>query len=176
MTGKSLDDAYRRYLYEPLGLRSTYRRFIESPPAGTRTAEAHVFQGEIDFTQVPALTADWAGGGLNSTVDDLNRFLRAIARNEVFRDSSTREMMFQWMPWSGNAFYGLGVIRFDLDQDPDADCHGMGEMWGHIGASSCFMFYWPLADATLCGSFNQVACESATVPFVKAVLQIIRPI
>ncbi len=166
VTSASLDEAYRRFIYEPLGLRATHRRFVEAPRSDAPSPMAHVFHGEVDFTAWRALTADWAGGGLNSTLEDLNRFLRALARDEVFRKPSTRGAMFDWKLWSENAYYGLGVIRIDLDQDDDASRRGMGEIWGHIGASSCFMFYWPTADASFCGTFNQVACESAIVPLV----------
>jgi D-alanyl-D-alanine carboxypeptidase len=175
VTGASLDDAYRRYVYEPLGLRSTYRRFVEAPRPGGSTRPAHVFHGDIDFTAWRALTADWAGGGLNSTLEDLNRFLRALAHGEVFREPSTEEAMFHWRTWSENASYGLGVIRFDLDRDPDPSRRGTGEIWGHIGASSCFMFYWPAGDATVCGTFNQVACERLAVPFVVDVMRALEP-
>ena len=173
VTGASLDDAYRRFIYEPLGLQETHRRFIESPRLGSTARAAHVFHGDVDFTAWRALTADWAGGGLNSTLEDLNRFVRALAHDEVFREPSTRETMFDWRAWSENASYGLGVIRIDWDLDEDVSRHGMEYIWGHIGASSCFMFYWPLADASLCGTFNQVACESAILPFVADVMSLI---
>jgi len=174
VTGASLDDAYHRYLYEPLGLRSSYRRFVEAPRPGGSGRTAHVFHGEVDFTAWRALTADWAGGGLNSTLEDLNRFLRALAHGDVFREPSTREAMFRWRTWEENASYGLGVIHIDLDRDSDPSRRGLGEIWGHIGASSCFMFYWPTQDATLCGTFNQVACECQIVPFVVEVMRLLQ--
>jgi D-alanyl-D-alanine carboxypeptidase len=172
VTGGSLDAAYRRFIYEPLGLSSTYRRFLETPrrSAPDRVA-AHVFYGDADFTLWRALTADCAGGGLDSTLADLNRFLRAFAHDEIFEKPATRAAMLDWRPWKGNVAYGLGTIRIDLDQDEDAAVHGLGEMWGHIGASSCFMFYWPQRDASLCGTFNQVACEGAIMPFVAGVMR-----
>ncbi len=173
-TGASLDDAYRRYIYEPLKMLSTYRRFVEAPRLQASSQVAHVFHGDIDFTEWRALTADWGGGGLNSTPEDLNRFLRALSRDAVFQEPSTRNMMFSWREWSGNASYGLGLMRFDLDRDTDASRHGMGTIWGHIGASSCFMFYWPKADASFCGTFNQVACESSVVPFVIELMRLIK--
>jgi D-alanyl-D-alanine carboxypeptidase len=173
VTGAPLDDAYRRYIYEPLGLQSTYRRFVEAPQLRGSSRVAHVFYGDMDFTEWRALTADWAGGGLNSTPDDLNRFVRALARDTIFRKRTTRETMFRWKAWDDNASYGLGVVRFDLDQDSDSSRHGMGEIWGHMGASSCFMFYWPGADASFCGTFNQVACERAVIPFVVDLMRLI---
>ncbi len=175
VTGGSLDAAYRRYVYEPLGLTATYRRFLETPrrSAPDRVA-AHVFYGDVDFTGWRALTADCAGGGLDSTVADLTRFLRAFARNQIFEKRETRAAMLDWQLWKGNVTYGLGVIRIDLDQDEDTSVHGLGEIWGHVGASSCFMFYWPQADAVLCGTFNQVACQDAIVPFVVEVMRSLR--
>jgi D-alanyl-D-alanine carboxypeptidase len=172
VTGASLDDAYHRYIYEPLGMASTYRRFVESQPVREASRVAHVLHGETDFTEWRALTADWAGGGLNSTTEDLNRFVRALARDAIFEERATRETMFRWRTWSDNASYGLGVVHLDFDQDSDVTRHGLGEVWGHIGASSCFMFYWPRADASFCGTFNQVACQSAITPFLVDLMRL----
>jgi hypothetical protein len=71
--------------------------------------------------------------------------------------------------------YGLGVIRIDLDRDEDGAAHGLGEIWGRVGASSCFMFYWPQVDASLCGTFNQVACQTDIMPFVTAAMRCPEP-
>jgi len=173
VTGRSLDDAYRRYIYDPLGMRSTYRRLVEPPTAEGSHQVAHVFYGDIDFTAWRALTADWAGGGLNSTTADLNRFIRALVGNRAFRKPSTRNSMFLWRPWSDNASYGLGLMRFDFERDSDASRHGLGEIWGHIGASGCFMFYWPRQDTSFCGTFNQVACEREILPFVVDLMRLV---
>ncbi len=176
VTGDSLDAAYRRTIYEPLGLSATYRRFLETPrrSAPDRVA-AHVFYGDADFTAWRALTADCAGGGLDSTVADLNQFLRAFAHDQIFEKPATRAAMLDWRLWKENVTYGLGVIRVDLDQDEDAAVHGLGEIWGHVGASGCFMFYWPQADASLCGTFNQVACQDAIMPFVTDTMRLLEP-
>lgn len=174
-TEGSLDDAYRRYLYEPLGLAATYRRFLETPRrSGPDRVAAHVFYGDLDFTGMRALTADCAGGGLDSTLADLNRFIRAFAHGEIFAKPETRAAMLDWRPWKGNITYGLGAIRIDLDRDDETFVHGLGEIWGHVGASGCYMFYWPQGGASLCGTFNQVACQDAILPFVGEALNILR--
>jgi D-alanyl-D-alanine carboxypeptidase len=175
-TGSSLVAAYHRYIYEPLGLTATYRRFLEAPrrSAPDRIA-AHVFYGDADFTAWRALTADCAGGGLDSTVADLTRFIRAFAHDEIFQKQETRAAMLDWHLWKENVTYGLGVIRIDLDQDEDAAVHGLGEIWGHVGASSSFMFYWPQQDASLCGTLNQVACQNDIMPFVTAAMRCLEP-
>ena len=177
VTGDSLDAAYRRYLYAPLGLVATYRRFVEAPrrSAPDRVA-AHVFYGDLDFTGMRALTADCGGGGLDSTVADLNRFIRAFAHDEIFEDRATRAAMLDWRPWKDNITYGLGTICIDLDRDEEPSVHGLGEIWGHVGASGCFMFTWPQADASICGTFNQVACQDAILPFVCDTLKTLRGI
>jgi D-alanyl-D-alanine carboxypeptidase len=91
VTGSSLDAGYRRYIYEPLRLSATYRRFLEAPrrSAPDRVA-AHVFYGHADFAAWRALTADCAGGGLDSTLAGLNRFVRAFAHDEIFEKPASR--------------------------------------------------------------------------------------
>jgi hypothetical protein len=54
------------------------------------------------------MTADWAGGGLVSTTEDLNVFLRAFVRNEIFSNSSTKNTMLTWVESGPLNNYGLG--------------------------------------------------------------------
>lgn len=160
VTGKGLHQIYRERLLEPLGLEGTYMVFREERRPGPVGDEpSHVYLGDLDYTPVRALSADWAGGGLVTTSGDLNRFIRAFAENGVFAKPGTRREMLSWMPTGeGGVYYGLGVRRFMLDE---LGMRGYGEVWGHSGSSKSFMFYWPEKDTTLCGTLNQDLAEGA---------------
>jgi D-alanyl-D-alanine carboxypeptidase len=105
------------------------------------------------------MTADWAGGGLISTAEDLNRFLRAFARNEIFEDPTTRDEMFNWVDSGPFHNYGLGLSRVLFNRSGQPQHAGLAELWGHTGSSDNFMYYWPDQDVTLIGTLNQIACE-----------------
>lgn len=173
VTGKTLQAAYRDLLLDPLGMRHTYRQFREEPrPSLVGREPSHGFYGEIDYSSWRALSADWAGGGLQTTTEDLNLFIRAFVRNEIFSKASTRDEMFRWVKWMTegglDVFYGLGIIRVVFKDG------NIREIWGHIGASSCYMFYWPDNDTTFCGTFNQNKREVKFLDLLPGLVELLR--
>ncbi len=168
ITGKTLQALYRDQLLDPLGMKHTYRQFREDPrPSIAGRGPSRTYYDDFDYASWRALSADWAGGGLQSTTEDLNRFLRAFVKKKIFKKPTTRDEMFKWVKVSEDTFYGLGVVRGLLEEG------AIREIWGHIGASSCFMFYWPERDATFCGTFNQVKCEGKFVEILPEIAKII---
>jgi CubicO group peptidase (beta-lactamase class C family) len=160
-TGRSLHEAYRDLLLDPLDMKHTYRpSHEEARPSLPGRGPSHRYLDDLECTLVPAvMTADWAGGGLISTTEDLNRFLRAFVRNEVFADPTTRDEMFQWVESGPFHNYGFGISRVVFDRSDDPQYAGLGEVWGHAGSSHNFMYYWPNQDTTMIGTLNQLDCE-----------------
>lgn len=77
-TGAPLAAAVRRLLdFGQLGLKSSWWELMETPPPGL-PAPARVRVGEIDGMAVDPSFDVYGGGGLISTVGDLNRFFRAL--------------------------------------------------------------------------------------------------
>jgi D-alanyl-D-alanine carboxypeptidase len=149
VTGQALHEALREQLFAPLGMEHSYMQFRESArPSLPGRGVSHVAYGDIDYSTFRSLSADWGGGGVITTTEDMTAFLRAFANDEIFADPATRDAMFDWISWMGPTVdYGLGVIRL---QDSS-----MGVLWGHLGVGQAFMFYWPEGDVTMCGTLNQ---------------------
>ncbi|MBU7018841.1 MAG: beta-lactamase family protein [Theionarchaea archaeon] len=156
VTGKPLHNIYRELLFDPLQMNHTYMQFREPPRSSiTGRLPSCSYVGDINYTSFRSLSADWAGGGLQTTCEDLNQFLRAFFRNDIFEEISTRDEMAAWRKISQDGYYGLGVIRWVLDEAGDPDLAGCGELLGHQGASGSFMYYWDVKDTTICGTINQ---------------------
>jgi D-alanyl-D-alanine carboxypeptidase len=119
---KPLHAVYREMLLDPLGMEHTYRPAYEpARPVTPGRPPAERYLGDLEcglWTSV--MTADWAGGGLVSTTEDLNRFLRAFVRGDVFADSLTKGEMLTWVESGPRNNYGLGVSRvlFSRFDDP----------------------------------------------------------
>ncbi len=145
-TGQPLHEVFRREIFEPLGMTATWMSFRERARRGP---VAHRFEGREDLTVALRQTADWAGGGLISTAEDLERFLRALFSGELISRKSLAEMC-QWVPTGEEGiFYGLGLYRVVLDG-------GRGEWIGHDGHGNAFAYYWPQRGVTVTGTLNQV--------------------
>jgi D-alanyl-D-alanine carboxypeptidase len=89
---------------------------------------------------------DWGGGGLVSTVEDLNIFLRALVHGDLFQNVETLEWMKNWVHIQDDVFYGLGLERGSV--------RGY-TYFGHTGAWGSNMFYFPELDTTVVLWINQ---------------------
>jgi D-alanyl-D-alanine carboxypeptidase len=175
LTRRALHEVYRDLLLDPLGMNHTYRPSHEEPrPSLPGRGPSQRYFGDLECTLLPAvMTADWAGGGLLSTTEDLNRFLRAFVRNEIFEDPSTRDEMFQWVKSGPFHNYGFGISRVLFDQSVDPEHAGLGEVWGHAGSSDNFMYYWPNGDVTMIGTLNQIDSEGSLYDTLAAIVKVV---
>lgn len=177
VTDKSLDELYREMLLDPLGLHHTYRPAYEPPRPvipGRRPAERYLVDLECGLWP-SVMTADWGGGGLVSTTEDLNRFLRSFVRGDVFADPRTKDAMLTWLESGPHNNYGLGVSRVRFDRFDDPSVRVLGDVWGHTGSSHNFMYYWPQEDITIVGTLNQMAVATDLYDTVASILLTIRP-
>lgn len=169
VTGKALHEVYRERLFAPLGMNNTYLEHYENPrPALPSRGLSHVYFGELDYTDLRAISADWAGGGLASTTEDLNRFVRAFAEGKIFQTAASKNAM---LAWNGTGEYGLGVARIDCDAN---GVSGVGVIIGHDGFPGSFMFYSPELGVTITGTLNQFA--PATKPMLVWVGEVLQQV
>jgi D-alanyl-D-alanine carboxypeptidase len=147
VTGRPWQDEVRDRVITPLGLRHTtlphtdpelpsphavgYERF---PGPGATTEDPH-YGKQIDATRQ---NASWGGpaGEIISTIDDSNRFLRALVGGRLLAPAQLAEMQ-RTVPtdsgfrknWPG-ARYGLGIMRIPTP---------CGISWSHGGDIMGFM-------------------------------------
>jgi len=173
VTGSHLHRVYREMLLDPLNLNHTYRPSHESArPSIPGRGPAHRYFDDMECTLLPAvISADWAGGGLISTTEDLDRFLRAFVRNEIFDVPTTRAEMFKWVNSGPFHNYGLGISRVLFNHSGNPEYSGLGEIWGHTGSSDNFMYYWPQEDTIMVATLNQLNCEKSLYDNVAAIMR-----
>lgn len=129
LTGKQAADAITERIITPLGLTQT--RF---PAPGNRALPSPFLPGYIGgrlgpiFFWTEATTAVelslWStAGAMSSTLDDLQRFYRALINGHVVSPAALAEMK---TVWGENGTYGLALVKLPLT------CGGVA--WGHNGA------------------------------------------
>lgn len=153
--GLPLANAYRHGLnFAQLGLVSTWLESMEAPPpgAGPRLSQ---YLGDVDINNADPSFDLYGGGGLVSTVDDLNRFISALFDGRVVNAESLHSMMTTTL----EPHAGRGLLKYDLD---GIVC------WGHEGFWGVLMLRCPSEDITVSvvlsaqpdaakATFNQVA-------------------
>ena len=147
-TGRPLHEIYRQYVFDPLGMDSTW---LEGHEPARRTDVAHHYSDDLDWTTISP-TIDWAGGGLVTTAPDLARFVRGLWSERII-DAQGLEELARWTP--GASFPPESGLRYDR--------YGLGmglniiesvELLGHTGFIGAFAFHAPEYDAVLVGTHN----------------------
>lgn len=159
LTGGTLHEAYRKRLFDPLGLKHTYLEYATKPATAAyegNTADFYIgdFAGRTGRFNI---SFDWAGGGVVSTAEELNRFIRALGEGRLFKKAETLALMTtpQWRQMRGDIAVerGLGVSRLTT---PDGISY-----FGHTGFWGAIMLYEPGTGISLGGTLNQVGHNPA---------------
>ncbi len=153
VSGMSLAEAYHQLIFEPLGMEQTYLEFNEPAVPGVdgRTLSRAFYNG-TDWNGLDSHSYEWGSGGLVSTVEDQNRFLRAWVNGDLFDDPASKEAMLTWgETTNAGVYYGLGTFRFVFDEWGIPD---LGEVQGHGGLFNSQAFYWPEENVIIVGTLN----------------------
>uniref|UniRef100_A0A7S1JNW7 Beta-lactamase-related domain-containing protein n=1 Tax=Vitrella brassicaformis TaxID=1169539 RepID=A0A7S1JNW7_9ALVE len=174
LEGKPLADVYKVRLYEPLNMTSTWLRYREKPrsslPILNRYWSKPAIHGneQIDMSTHKRQTAEWGGGGLVSTTEDLVKVLRGIFESPgpggLYKNNETVQRFFgpdafhmhvdydvKEGQWDNVYSSGIFAVKFD-DED-------MGEILGHEGFGSSFAYWWPpvkTSDGRQVGGYHLV--------------------
>jgi D-alanyl-D-alanine carboxypeptidase len=165
--GTSYTEALTAKVLAPLGLDHTWMFWEQAPPAVP--AISHRYEARRDLNLFEHQSADLAGGGLDSTSDDLNTFVRALAAGRLVGDPLLAELINPVPTGDAGVGYGLGVFRVDL-QD-------RGTLWGHDGYGGAFVYVWPEQDIVMAGTVNQTEISSEPVQgaVISAVIDALQP-
>jgi len=152
-SGLSLHEAYRQFVFEPLGMNDTYLEFYEDgAPGGNGRSVSQAYYAGTNWNELDSHSYEWGSGGLVSTVEDQNRFMWALVNDKLFEDPATKEAMMNSIETGGPGnYYGLGLWHFVIDE---WDMPGLGEAYGHGGLFNSHAHYWPDENIVIVGTLN----------------------
>ena len=174
-TGQPFHEAVAARVLAPLALDETWYHAHTDPtragPPPPEAAYADVWMGDVNLAGAPALSLDWAGGGLATTVGDLRTFLRDLLAGapvpfEAFQKEWTENALSRGIDYG----YGLWRIRpagiiFLL--------RGYPELYGVSGSTGTWVYYVPEQDAVIAGAFNQSGYQQNHVRFLIQALAVL---
>ena len=169
VSGTSLDQFFRQSIFEPLGMDASYIN-LKSAPIKKQPPMAQFYAGDITLSSIQSLSADWGGGGLVSTTQDLIRFLSAFEEDKIVK-KETRLAMQHWVHETKGMEYGFGIRKVSFNNLFDTDTHL--EVIGHTGSTASFLWYCPQLDTYIAGTLNQLEASKSTVELVYDILRLI---
>ncbi|MCR9052709.1 MAG: serine hydrolase domain-containing protein [Phaeodactylibacter xiamenensis] len=166
-----LHEVLEAQILEPLQLTQTSMYFRSDPLDPYTGRMAELYADDMDISTFKSLSADWAGGGLLTTTDDLLQFMEALNTGKLI-NRSTYEAMQQWVPETRGMEYGYGLRKFRLrglfPLLPDLT------LIGHSGSTGSYMYYCPELEVYLAGTFNQTGYMKEHVVFMVKVLSVLK--
>ena len=152
ITQKPLQQVYREKIITPLGLNDTHLEFYELP--GKAKPVVYPYYGVHSLENVNT-SFDWGGGGLISTMHDLDIFIRNLNKGILFKKPESVQLMMRFQNTNSGTDnrghspeYGLGVQKR----------HFPGYSFvGHNSAYGSMLFYEPKKDISIVLSLNQAA-------------------
>jgi len=171
LTGQPLHEVLESQILEPLQLSQTSMYFRSDPLEPYTGKMAELYADDMEISTFKSLSADWAGGGLLTTTEDLLQFMEALNTGQLI-NRSTYEAMQQWVPETRGMEYGYGLRKFRLrglfPLLPDLT------LIGHSGSTGSYMYYCPELGVYLVGTFNQTAYMKEHVVFMVKVLSVLK--
>jgi len=150
LTGKPLHQHYEEKILTPLGLTDTYLEFFQAPKIAAATV--FPYYGKTSLENINT-SFDWGGGGLVSSMRDLEIFIRALVAGRLFDKAETIARMAQFDladPSNTSAkrsmHYGLGLQKKAFSDY---------SFIGHNSAYASLLYYDPEKDLSIVLSLNQ---------------------
>ncbi|MFD2541056.1 serine hydrolase domain-containing protein [Lacinutrix gracilariae] len=169
VSGLSLDNFFQQYIFQPLGMDGSYIN-LKSKPLKNQLPMAKFYVGDMELSSIKSLSADWGGGGLVSTSQDLIRFLKAF-NEDIIVKKDTRLAMQNWTNETLGMEYGFGIrkVSFNTIYNTDSNL----KLIGHTGSTASFLWYCPELDTYIAGTLNQLEVSKSTIRLVYNILKTI---
>jgi hypothetical protein len=150
LTGKSLDETKNERIFKPLGMNHTYLSdSIAAQGRKYRLSDYWANNEPLVSLGINLSRTDRGDGAEITTLADINTFIRALAKGQLFKNSSTLKEMLK-LPFGGDFGYADGIIYAKTDS---------GDMLSHNGSSGAWMEYYSKYDLSIVGTVNEINTE-----------------
>lgn len=170
ITEARLEDIYKQYIFNPLGLKHTYL------PINEHDFVPNIYYKNTSFHRPKMISSIRASGGCVSTAHELMKFIKAffggtLFNKAVFQELEVRNKLQAAM---GPIQYGAGYMKIPLNGLTTLFM-GKGELLGHAGSTGSFAFYYPASDLFLVGDVNQMANPALPIRLAIRLAMTIKP-
>lgn len=169
ISGMPLNEFYSAKIFQPLKMHSSYINLKSSAIDNTLPlVKFYASEYELSFHQ--SLSADWGGGGLVSSAQDLILFFEAFNQNKILK-KETRLAMQSWIDESHGMKYGFGIRKISLGKLFNIETNL--ELIGHNGSTGSFLWHCPQLDTYISGTLNQLEASKSAMILVYSILKTI---
>jgi len=164
ITGLEFHQALSKYIFQPLGMKKSYMLGFSTPEEEVDYPGADFyFKGEKISDYESYGRIDYAGGGVAAPLDDWLKFMKALVNHEIISAETLKIMKEDKARFRQGIDYGYGI--WQIKTIPIFMPKKLNS-WGVVGVTGSFMFYHPLTESYVIGSFHESSYESKAVRFL----------
>jgi len=158
LLGASYHRLLRARLFDPLRMNDSFlEAHSDLDPSPWVREVSDCWAGEVPIVSYGVnVSNDWGGGGVVSTADDLNRFMRGLMEGRVYRRTETLKEMLRWQHPRGlsprYAAVGNGVLNYSTPEGRT--------LIGHSGVWGGRMLSTPDGALVISGTVNTRAARA----------------
>ncbi len=169
VTGMPFHEALSHWIFEPLDMRQAFLISHSLPFEASPYPIAGVYFGATNIVGYRSLSVDYAGGGITAPLEDLLKFMQALAQGKLLGEHTFLKMA-DCVSFAPGIDYGYGMMKIrpvPLLMPAKYSC------WGNAGSTGSFLFYHPGLDAYLIGSLNQFRYHQKGIQFMLRIIDVL---
>jgi D-alanyl-D-alanine carboxypeptidase len=153
-------------LFGPLGMVDSYMPFRSTPTNPTPLPIADIWLDGVNIRDAQSMTADWAGGGVVSTPEDLLRFAKALHTYQLVNKASYLRMITMRYPFQTGLYSGVGMLAVRFGEFSWMLKY-LPESLGYVGILATHLWYEPLTDTYIIMNYGSNAqLETSFMDFI----------
>ncbi|QTH42700.1 beta-lactamase family protein [Cohnella sp. LGH] len=153
--GIAYADILEKRIFEPLDMKDSYLKLFNDKEHSADILG--VYLNGIDFSDKNALSVDWSGGGVVTTMNDLLKFMRALESGELLSDQGYSQMTTFNQRYDKGIYYGMGMMYFDFSELSFLlKLTPMTNVYGAVGATGSYALYDKEEDTYFIANFGSL--------------------
>jgi D-alanyl-D-alanine carboxypeptidase len=152
VTGESFATLLHKEIFTPFSMKDTYLSFYSKAQSG-RNQMADIWIEETEVSDYNAISLDWSGGGIVSTLDDLDRFIRTLNNGDILSMDTLEKLYSFDHKFMRGIHYGLGFMEYHFGEFFPT-LKSLKKYRGHMGILGTHMIYNKESDTSIIMSFG----------------------
>ncbi|MBP2028364.1 D-alanyl-D-alanine carboxypeptidase [Acetoanaerobium pronyense] len=148
---KPYSEILHERIFESLDMNDSYLMFYEDE----ETDILGIYIDGMDYSDKNALSLDWSGGGIVTTMDDLLAFMMALESGNFLSYEVYSQMTDFKEKYDKGIYYGMGMMRFDFSELSPL-LGFMTDVYGGMGTTGVYMFYDKEKDTYFIANFGSI--------------------
>jgi len=173
LTNKAFHEVVHEFLFDPLNMKNAYVHGFTKPKIKSAYPTAKLYMRGYDLLSIKGVhQIDYAGGSIIAPLAEYLIFMKALAGGKIIKKETLDKMInddiYMGFPTIGFR-YGYSIwkpITIPIILPSQYKC------WGCVGVTGAFMFYHPLTESYIIGTFNDFSYRGKALDFmVKKVIK-----